>query len=80
MRMSGPAADYELQLCMSRMVSKFKIEICAKHIHLLTLIRVVANQQVGKEVSKHFPGYGTFTGFITFYAPKTDTYKIVYSG
>ena len=35
--------------------------------------------QVGKAVSKNFHGFGTFSGTVKFYAPKTDNYKIVYS-
>ena len=35
--------------------------------------------QVGKVVSKNFIGFGTFSGTVKFYAPKTDNYKIVYS-
>jgi len=37
-------------------------------------------EQVGKAVSKDFPGWGTFSGSIVLYAPKTDTFKIVYEG
>lgn len=30
-------------------------------------------------VSKNFPGYGIFTGKVVLYAPRSDTFKIIYT-
>ena len=35
-------------------------------------------RQVGKGVYKYFPGHGTFSGKVTYYAPKSDTFRVVY--
>ena len=56
--------------------------LCARHSRACVwrCARACTRGQVGKTVSKHFSGHGTFSGSVTYYAPKSDTFRVVYSG